>query len=182
MWLKEYLRNSGNTRFLKSNGDRRLLILPERITDSTGLSLQKHRQRRQNASIFFDKPVVQHTESDLSEFCPSTMLGCEDIRKEPCALQPLLLGPALQLGRALPRTDGLFPELNPSSTTTFLGSNYFHIPNTPVPEFWWFIGEFEAQATHATREKNFWKFELEQNSTKSPTVRSEAKERPAWKH
>ena len=78
------------------------MILPERITDSTGLSLQKHRQRRQNASIFFDKPVLQHTESHLSKFCPSTTLGCENIRKERCALQPLLLGPALQLGRELP--------------------------------------------------------------------------------
>ena len=40
MWLKEYLTNSRNTRFLKSTGDRRLLILLERITDSTGLSLK----------------------------------------------------------------------------------------------------------------------------------------------
>ena len=37
---KNSLRNSRNTRFLKRNGDRPLLILPERITDSTGLSLQ----------------------------------------------------------------------------------------------------------------------------------------------
>ena len=102
MWLKKYLRNSRNTRFLKSNGDRRLLILPERITHSTGLSLKKHRQRRQNASIFFDKPVLQHAESDKSKFCPSTTLRCENIRKERSALQPLLLGPALQLGGALP--------------------------------------------------------------------------------
>ena len=100
MWLKEY--NSRNTRFLKSNGDRRLLILPQRITDSTGLSLIKHRQRRQNAPIFFGKPVLQHTESDKSKFCSSTTLRCENIRKERSALQPLLLGPALQLGGALP--------------------------------------------------------------------------------
>ena len=102
MLLKEYLRNSRNTRFLKSNGDRRLLILPESITDSTGLSWKKHRQRRQNASIFFDKPVLQHAESDNSKFCPSTTLRCENIRKERSACQPLLLGPALQLGGALP--------------------------------------------------------------------------------
>ena len=91
-----------NTRFLKSYGDRRLLILPERITDSTGLSSKKYLQRRQNTSIFFNKPVLQHTESDQSKFCPSTTLRCENIQKERSALQPLLLGPALQLGRALP--------------------------------------------------------------------------------
>ena len=102
MWLKEYLRNSWNTRFLKSNRDRRLLILPGRITDSTGLSWQKHRQRRQNASIFFDQPVLQYTESDQSKFCPFATLRYENIRKERPALQPLLLGPALQLGEALP--------------------------------------------------------------------------------
>ena len=102
MWLKEYLRNSRNTRFLKATEIDDFLILPERITCSTGLSLKKHRQRRQNASIFFDKPVLQHTESDKSKFCPSTTLHCENIRKERSALQSLLLGPALQLGGALP--------------------------------------------------------------------------------
>ena len=78
MWLKEYLRNSRNTRFLKGKGDGKLLILPEITTDSTGLSLQKHRQRRQNASICFDKHVLQHTESDPSKCCTSTMLCCEN--------------------------------------------------------------------------------------------------------
>ena len=56
------------------------------------MSLKKHRQRRQNASIFFDKPVLQHTESDKSKFCPSTTLRCENIRKERSALQPLHTG------------------------------------------------------------------------------------------
>ena len=43
--------------FERQTGDRRLLILPESITDSTGWSLQKHRQRRQNVLILCDKPV-----------------------------------------------------------------------------------------------------------------------------
>ena len=114
MWLKEYLRNSKNARFLKSNGDRRLLILPERITDSTGLSLKKNTGRDDKMlQYFFDKPVLQHTESDKFKFCPSTTLCCENIRKERSALQPLLLGPALQLGRALPRC---LPSDSPSET------------------------------------------------------------------
>ena len=110
MWLKEYLRNSRNTRFLKGKGDRKRLILPERITDSTGLSLKKHRQRRQNASVFFDKPVLQHTGSDQFTFCASTTLHCENIRKERSALQALLIGPPLQLGTALPGWVGIFGE------------------------------------------------------------------------
>ena len=27
-------------------------------------------------------------------------------------------------------------ELNPSSPTALLGSNYFYVPNTPVSDFW----------------------------------------------
>ena len=61
MWPKEYLRNSRSTRFLtKGKGDTFDSL------DSTYLSLQKHQERWQNASIFFDKPVLQHTESDQS--------------------------------------------------------------------------------------------------------------------
>ena len=52
----------------------------------------------------FDEPVLQHTESDKSKFCPSTTLRCENVQKERSALPPLLLGPALQLGGALPST------------------------------------------------------------------------------
>ena len=89
-------------------GERRLLILRERITDSTGLSLQKNRLRRQNASLFFDRHVLQHTESDQSKFCASKTLRWENIRKERSALQPLLLlGPALARptrGRSKPST------------------------------------------------------------------------------
>ena len=68
-------------------------MLPERITDSASLSLQEHRQRRQNASIFFDKPVLQHIESDQFKFCASTTLQLchKNIRKERFALQPLQL-------------------------------------------------------------------------------------------
>ena len=81
MGLKEYLRNSRNTRFLKGKWDRRLLILPEGFTDSTSLCLQKHRLRRQNASIFFGNSVPQHTESDQSKLCASTTLRCKKYSK-----------------------------------------------------------------------------------------------------
>ena len=49
---------------------------------------KKHQQRRQNASIFFDKHVLQLTESDQSKFCVSTTLCGKSIRKERSALQP----------------------------------------------------------------------------------------------
>ena len=71
---------------------KKILILPERITDFMGYSLQKHRQRRQNASIFLDKHVLQHRESDQSKLCASTTLRCENIRKGRSAFQPLLIG------------------------------------------------------------------------------------------